>query len=212
MSFLRAHHDAVMMGAGTVRDEPGPDRHKADFAIEDAALQDYRDNTLKLGRLKILIVTGRGELDDTLGVFHSQRIEPWVITTVQGDKTLRSRMKNLGRDVAIRSVAAGEGREVDLPGAMQQLSEKHGIRTLLCEGGPTLYGQMLQARLIDEDFRTLSMQVIGKSTQPEKVERPTTYGNVSFLPETAPWFRMISLHYAMPHHAFFRMRYVGPRA
>jgi riboflavin biosynthesis pyrimidine reductase len=110
----------------------------------------------------------------------------------------------------IKVVAAGKGPRVDLALAVQLLRHEHGIRTLLCEGGPTVYGQLLQRNLIDEDFRTIALQVLGLSTNPQIV-RPTTYGNVSYTPETAPWFKLISLHYALPHHAFLRLRYEGPR-
>ena len=49
--------------------------------------------------------------------------------------------------------------------------------------------------LIDEDFRTISLQVLGKSTKPW-IGRPTTYGDVSYTPESAPWFSLVSMHYA----------------
>ena len=210
MDFLRAHHDAVLMGAGTLRDEPGADRRGADFAIDDEPLRIYREQTLRLGRQKIMVLSGSGDVDASAGPFTSPRVEPWVITTPDGEKNLQSQLQTLGREGTVKIVSAGQGTKVDLPAALRLLYEKHGIAKLLCEGGPTLYGQLLSAHLIDEDFRTLSMQVVGKSTQPS-IERPTPYGNVSYLPETAPWFRMISLHYALPHHAFFRLRYVGPR-
>src|SRR5207302_453257 len=124
---------------------------------------------------------------------------------IMGASTLR---EELGRDRKVVSV--GEGSIVDIPAAMRALRQEHGIRTLLCEGGPTLYGEMLNRQLIDEDFRTLSLQVLGKTTKPP-IERPTTYGHLSYVPENAPWFRLVSLHYALPYHAFLRVRYEGPR-
>jgi hypothetical protein len=69
----------------------------------------------------------------------------------------------------------------------------------------------LKNNLIDEDFRTVSLQVLGKSAK-KNIERPTAYGTLSYTPDTAPWFQLVSLHYALPHHAFFRLRYEGPRA
>ena len=71
-------------------------------------------------------------------------------------------------------------------------------------------GELLKKDLIDEDFRTISLQVLGNSTKPG-TDRPTAYGDVSYTPESSPWFRLISIHYAVPHHAFFRLRYEGPR-
>ena len=70
--------------------------------------------------------------------------------------------------------------------------------------------EFLKNQLIDEDFRTMSLQVLGSPPTPGSTDRRHTV-IVSYTPETAPWFRMISLHYALPHHAFLRLRYQGPR-
>jgi riboflavin biosynthesis pyrimidine reductase len=210
MDFLRAHHDGQLIGANTLREEPGADGLGADYGIDDKQLSAYRGGILNLGKQKIIILTGSGNMDATLRVFNSPRIEPWIVTSDDGEKNLRSQLKLSGRDGTIKIISIGAGKQVDLVPATQLLWEQHGIRTLLCEGGPTLYGELLTKHLIDEDFRTISLQVLGKSTTPG-IERPTAYGNVSYTPESAPWFKLISLHYALPYHAFFRFRYEGPR-
>ena len=210
MDFLRAHHDAQLIGAGTLRDEANPEGRGWDYGIDDEELRRYREDTLRLGRQKVLVLSGSGNIDLTLRIFSSPRVEPWIITARDGRETLLSQLKKLGREGTMKIVSVGDGTQVDLAAAMQRLRQEHGIRTLLCEGGPTLYGEFLKNQLIDEDFRTLSLQVLGESTEPG-IDRPTAYGHVSYLPETAPWFRLISLHHALPHHAFFRLRYEGPR-
>jgi riboflavin biosynthesis pyrimidine reductase len=210
MDFLRAHHDAQLIGANTLRDEPGADGRGADYGIDDEQLRVYRKEILGLDKQKIIVLSGSGNIDATLRVFDSPRVEPWVVTTAEGEKNLRARLKVRGREWTIKTVVVGAGKQVDLAATVHLLSEEHGIRTLLCEGGPTVYGELLKKHLIDEDFRTISFQVLGKSSKPG-IERPTAYGNVSYTPESAPWFKLISLHYALPHHAFFRFRYEGPR-
>ncbi|HXC67169.1 MAG TPA: dihydrofolate reductase family protein [Nitrospiraceae bacterium] len=210
VDFLRAHHDAQLIGASTLRDEPGPEGRGWDYAIEDEVLRTYRQGTLGLGQQKVLVFTNSGNIDLRLRLFSSPRVEAWVITTRQGQELLRSQLKQLGRDGTINIVSVGEGPRIDLSAVAQWLRQEHGIRTLLCEGGPTLYGEFLKNQLIDEDFRTMSFQILGKSTK-AGIHRPTSYGHVSYTPETAPWFRLISLHYALPYHAFFRFRYEGPR-
>jgi riboflavin biosynthesis pyrimidine reductase len=210
MDFLRAHHDAVLMGANTLREEPGPDLKGADFGIDDEQLRAYREKTLGLAQQKIIVLTGSGNVDVTLPVFRSPRVEPWIFTTAEGERTLRSQLKRIGREGAVNIIAAGAGEAIDLAIAVQRLRQEHGIRTLLCEGGPTLYGELLRKQLIDEEFRTISLQVLGETTK-LGIDRPTTYGNVSYSPESAPWFRLISIHYALPYHVFFRHRYEGPR-
>jgi 5-amino-6-(5-phosphoribosylamino)uracil reductase len=210
IDFLRAHYDAQLIGASTLREEPGPDGRGLDFAIDDERLRDYREKTLKLGRQKIIIISGSGELDATLRLFTSPRVEPWVLTTEDGEKKFRVQLDKLGREQTVKIISVGSSAAVNLATAVQTLYKEHGVRSLLCEGGPNLYGDLLNGGLIDEDFRTLSMQVMGQSTEPG-VDRPTAYGKVSYTPETAPWFKLISLHYALPYHAFFRLRSVGPR-
>jgi riboflavin biosynthesis pyrimidine reductase len=210
MDFLRAHHDAQLVGASTLREEPNPEGRGWDYGIDDEELRTYRQDTLGLGRQKVLVLSGSGNIDVTLRLFSSPRVEPWIITAREGQENLRSQLKKLGCEETIKILSVGEGTRVDLAAAAQLLRQEHGIRTLLCEGGPTLYGELLKHQLIDEDFRTMSLQVLGESTKPG-IDRPTAYGRVSYTPKTAPWFRMISLHYALPHHAFFRLRYEGPR-
>jgi len=210
MDFIRAHHDAQIMGASTLREELGRDSKGWDYAVADDELRTYREKALGLGRTRVIIVTGSGEVDLSFRVFNSPRVEPWIVTAAAGAQALQTRLKAPGKGADIKVVSVGEGSIVDIPAAMRALRQEHGIRTLLCEGGPTLYGEMLNRQLIDEDFRTLSLQVLGKTTKPP-IERPTTYGHLSYVPENAPWYRLVSLHYALPYHAFLRVRYEGPR-
>ena len=56
MDFLRAHHDAPLIGANTLREEPDED-----CGIDDEPLSLYRQETLKLGLQKVLVLTGSGK-------------------------------------------------------------------------------------------------------------------------------------------------------
>jgi riboflavin biosynthesis pyrimidine reductase len=209
MDFLRTHHDAQLVGANTLREEPALEGRGWDYGIDDEELRTYRRD-LGLGQQKVLVCSGSGNIDLTLRLFSSPRVEAWIITTREGQENLRSELKQLGREGTMKIISVGEGSRIDLAAVTQQLRQEHGIRTLLCEGGPTLYGELLRNQLIDEDFRTMAFQILGESIKP-RINRPTSYGHVSYTPETAPWFRLISLHYALPYHAFFRFRYEGPR-
>jgi riboflavin biosynthesis pyrimidine reductase len=210
MDFLRAHHDAQLIGVNTLREEAGPDGLGADYSIDEEQLRVYREETLGLEKQKIIILTGSGNVDAHLHVFNSLRVEPWILTSAEGEKNLRAQFEVSGRDGAIKIISVGVGKRIDLATAAQLLWQAHGIRTLLCEGGPALYGELLRKHIIDEDFRTISFQVLGKSTAPG-IDRPTAYGDFSYAPESAPWFRLISIHFALPYHAFLRLRYEGPR-
>ena len=211
MDFLRAHHDALLIGAKTLREERGTDGRGWDFGIKDDELRAYRDETLGLPRLKVIVLTGSANINANFNLFNSPRVEPWFITTAEGEEKLRFQLSGGGRDNLPRIICAGSEGHVDIQLALQLLRQKHGVRTLLCEGGATLYGQMIEKNLVDEEFRTIAMQVLGRSTDP-LIERPSAYGHASFTADTAPWFRIISLHYALPYHAFLRIRYEGPRS
>lgn len=210
MDFFRVHHDAQLMGASTLRDEKGPDGLGWTYAVKDEELRRYRDETLKLGPQRVLILSGSGEIDLNFRVFRSPDVEPWIITASAGEGNLKERMEKLGLKGKIKIVSVGEGSIVDVARAVRLLRREHGIRTLLCEGGPALYGELLKEKLVDEEFRTISMQVLGTSTKPD-LQRPTAYGNVTYAPESAPWFRLVSMHYAVPYHVFLRLRYEGAR-
>jgi riboflavin biosynthesis pyrimidine reductase len=51
----------------------------------------------------------------------------------------------------------------DLPRLMAFLHEQHGVRCVLCEGGPTLNSFLFAADLVDELFLSLSPKVLSGS-------------------------------------------------
>jgi riboflavin biosynthesis pyrimidine reductase len=54
----------------------------------------------------------------------------------------------------------------ELAGVMGSLRRDHGVRSLLCEGGPILFGSLLRARLVDELFLTISPVLVGGGELP----------------------------------------------
>ena len=48
----------------------------------------------------------------------------------------------------------------DLPRLMAYLHETHGVRSVLCEGGPTLNSYLFAAGLVDELFLTFNPKVL----------------------------------------------------
>ena len=118
-------------------------------------------------------------------------------------------------------VVAGEGDLVDLAKAMQILCASFGVEYLLCEGGPTLYGHMSRAGLIDEKFITVSPLEIAlfvpKEQEPSQVEkasppvqRPTTFMAPGFTKNSAPWWQWLSCR-RVGNHQFSRYRKIFHR-
>jgi riboflavin biosynthesis pyrimidine reductase len=76
--------------------------------------------------------------------------------------TLAAELVELRRDLGLRprpEVVVLSGR-ADLAGAVAELRDG-GCRRILCEGGPTLFGALLTAGLVDELFLTISPLLAG---------------------------------------------------
>src|ERR1051326_3809847 len=153
MDLLRAHADGILLGIGTLVEETemGSSRGPV-FRIMDEQCRELR-RALGRGRERNIFVTSGRVIDlSAYRVFDGEHVEPIVVTTRDGEEKLRK--SNLG--LKARVIVAGDSLLVDLPLAMRRLREELGVRYLLCEGGPTLYGHMTRAGLMDEKFVTVS--------------------------------------------------------
>ena len=88
---------------------------------------------------------------------------------------------------------------------LRLLHLQFGIRMLLHEGGPTLFGQFLAAEAVDELFLTQSPQIAGRKGD---AIRPALVQGVQFVPDSAPWFQLLSVK-QMAEHLYFRYRRTG---
>jgi riboflavin biosynthesis pyrimidine reductase len=62
--------------------------------------------------------------------------------------------------------------ELTLTSALRRMRAEHGVRALLCEGGPTLMGALLHEGLVDELFLTLAPQLAGGGAEPTMTTGP----------------------------------------
>jgi riboflavin biosynthesis pyrimidine reductase len=56
--------------------------------------------------------------------------------------------------------------ELTLTTALRRLRAQHGVRSVLCEGGPTVLGLLLAERMLDELFLTVAPKVAGGTDEP----------------------------------------------
>ena len=214
MDLLRAHADAVLLGSKTLAEEKavlGPISRGATYHIEDPQLRDLRTH---LGRRRetIIFVTGSAALKlSDFAVFDGDKVDAVILTSKAGAAKLAPQQAGHPH---VRILEAGEGNVVDLPVAMRMLSQELGIRLLLCEGGPTLYGYMSRAGLIDEKFLTISPveagQIIPEEQETGMLEgparlRPTTFSAPGFTADNAPWWNWVSCR-KVGDHGFNRYR------
>ena len=140
---LRTQADAVMVGAGTVRAERYGRMAKSD------ELRDKREREGLARDPLAVVVSARLDLPADLPLLNEP--EQRVVIATGSDATL----PDLGEQV--RYERTGD----DLPLLMARLRKEHGVRSVLCEGGPTLNSHLLAAGLVDELFLTLNPKLAG---------------------------------------------------
>ncbi len=204
MGLLRSRADAVMVASTTLHEDSGHVRTPGFIYAEGrelyAALR--RDVLGRRDEPLNVIVTGSGGLDLSEPTFHTPGLATVVVTTEEGGRRLRAD-HGAGLSVTRVRAVAPSGR-VPPSAVLDVLHREFGVRLLLHEGGPTLFGSFLAARMVDELFLTVAPQVAGRAGE----ARPGFAEGASFLPETAPWFDLVSVKQA-GHHLLLRL---GARA
>ena len=202
MGLLRASVDAVIVGAHTIHDTSAKGLWIPPETYPDARdlYRDYRRDLLhKRDYPVVVIVSGSGKLDLHRAVFQAREVRTLIITTAAGDEELVRRGAASLPSLEIKTcTAAGL---IAPAGILELLGSQFGVRRLLHEGGPTLFGEFLAAKAVDEFFLTLAPQMAGRTPQ---TIRPAIVEGVEFLPETAPWFDLLSVKQSS---AYLYLRY-----
>ena len=203
MGLLRASADAIMVGAGTLHDVSAKSLWTPEYVYPDAKhlYEEYRVNVQHKPRYPLLvIVSGSGQLELKRAIFRTPAIRTVVITTSAGrDELTRRGAANLG-SVEVHALKSSRG-SIAPRAILQLLQSQFGVSRLLHEGGPTLFGQFLAAKVVDELFLTLSPQIAGRKGD---ATRPAVVQGVAFVPNSAPWFEMVS---AKEKAAYLYLRY-----
>jgi riboflavin-specific deaminase-like protein len=141
---LRTRVDAVMVGAGTLRTE------RYGRLVRDLHRREQRvASGLEADPLAI-VVSGRLDLSCDLPLLADGASRVVVITASEGS------IEGCAADVEyLRS------SPVDLAGALARVRDEHGVRSILCEGGPNLNASLLASGLIDELFLTTVGKLAG---------------------------------------------------
>ena len=204
MGLLRASADAVMVGARTVHDVSPKGLWIPEYTYPDAKhlYTEYRVKVLHKPEFPlVVIVSGSGRLELERAIFRTPGVRTVVITTSAGrDELARAGATELA-SVQIKAVDTTGGSIAPLV-VLPLLYLQFGVRMLLHEGGPTLFGQFLAAEAVDELFMTLSPQIAGRKAD---AMRPALVQGVEFVPDCAPWFQLLSLK-QKAEHLYLRYR------
>jgi riboflavin-specific deaminase-like protein len=140
---LRTQVDAVMVGAGTLCVERYGRLTKSDELREKRVAEGLAPDPLAV------IVSARLDLPADLPLLNEP--EQRVVIATGSDASLP------GLGTQIEYARLGD----DLQKLVAYLAEAHGIRSVLCEGGPTLNSYLFAGRLVDELFLTLNPKIAG---------------------------------------------------
>jgi len=135
---LRTRVDAVMIGAGTMRAE------RYGRVIADPAKRERREREGLPHDPLMVIVSGRLDLPWNAPLFTEGWGQVLIFTASDGEPPETATSVRIER----------HDGAVDLPRALAHLRAERGVRALLCEGGPHLHAQLIDATLVDEVFVT----------------------------------------------------------
>jgi len=144
---LRSAVDAVLVGAGTVRAE------RYGRIIPDASRRELRRSRGLSEEPLACIVSGRLALEPDLPLLTEPAARVAILTASAASLPATA--------AQVEYVRAERGGRLDLPAALAELRERFALHSVLCEGGPHLAFQLLDAGLLDELFLSLSPLLAG---------------------------------------------------
>ncbi|MGW4369121.1 pyrimidine reductase family protein [Nocardia takedensis] len=156
--LLRDLADVVLVGAGTVRAENyGGARGAAGLrrALHQRGAGGHPDGSPP----PIAVVTSSAGLDPDSRLFHDTAVPPLIITTAIAPADRKRRLAEAGGEV----IEAG-GVAVTPKALLSTLAER-GLHRVLCEGGPSLFGELLAADSVDELCLTTAPVLVGGSAR-----------------------------------------------
>jgi riboflavin biosynthesis pyrimidine reductase len=197
MGLLRASVDAVIVGAGTLREVAPGHLWLAEYVYPEASERYARYRQWKLDKLVPplnVIVSGSGALDLQRAVFHTGAVKTLIITSPRGAELLAKNGVAL-TSAEVRAIEDEEGK-IAPASILKLLRDEFGVKILLNEGGPALFGAFLAHGCVDELFLTVAPQFAGRDA---KRRRPGIVAGAEFLPQTAPWLKLLSVKQSASH-------------
>lgn len=141
--LLRMLCDAVLVGAGTLRAEG-----YADLRLDPPAVA-WRTRQGLAAQPTLAIVSARLDLSPDMAALALAPARP-IVFTHDGSPLEKRRQLSQAADVVVCGAHALDAR------AMLVALAQRGLRQVLCEGGPHLFGSLIEADCVDELCLTLS--------------------------------------------------------
>jgi riboflavin biosynthesis pyrimidine reductase len=199
MGLLRACADAVLVGAGTMLSSPRT-RWTAEHAYPAGAplYGELRRSRGRPPRPTLAVFSGSGSVDPRHPALEEGAL---VLTSEGGAARLRGRLSR-----AATILVVGAEAHVDPVVAVEAL-RRRGHELILSEGGPTAFGALVAAGLVDELFLTTSPLVAGRAAGSP---RPALVEQAEFLPATTVEGNLLTLKRG-GSHLFARYQIAKPK-
>jgi 5-amino-6-(5-phosphoribosylamino)uracil reductase len=154
---LREQVDAVLAGTGTLRTE------RYGRILGKPARRERRVARSRPAEPLACIVTRTGDVPFDIPLFAEPQARIVIFTGADLEMDTRA---------AHVDVVRLDPGELTLTTALRHLRSDYGIASLLCEGGPTLFGALLHERIVDELFLTVAPKLTGGGVGPTVTAGP----------------------------------------
>jgi diaminohydroxyphosphoribosylaminopyrimidine deaminase/5-amino-6-(5-phosphoribosylamino)uracil reductase len=148
--LLRARHDALLVGSGTVLADDPDLRCRLPGMLDRSPVRVLADARLRVPVEARLVRTAK-------------ECSTWIVTSSQADPAKKAQLAAAG--VAIIDVASTEAGGVD-PAAMARALASRGLTRVLLEGGGSLAASCLRAGLVDRLAWFTAPKIIGGDGRP----------------------------------------------
>jgi riboflavin-specific deaminase-like protein len=150
----RALADAVLIGHSTLK------RDNVRLGLPQVELRERRTKRGQSAYPIRVIVSNEGKIDNCLKIFQSD-ISPIVIFST---KRMPRKYQQALQKVA--TLHLSNAQDVDLGAMLRTLRDKYKVRTVACEGGPTLFRSLLERGLVDRLNLTIAPYMFGGGRAP----------------------------------------------
>jgi len=150
-NLLRELADVIVVGAATVRIEGYSGAH---LSVAERQRRQARGQSEVP---QLAIVTESGRLDRDMAVFTRTEVPPLVLTCTAAVDTVHRVLTGLGEVV---DCSGSEPARID-EAALLGVLEARGMGRILTEGGPTLFGSLVQRDMLDELCLTIAPYLVG---------------------------------------------------
>ena len=148
---LREQVDAVLVGTGTLRAE------KYGRLLGKPERRQRRVDRGQAPEPLLVTVSRSGDIPTDIPLFAEPEARIIVFSAATPD------MAGCAAQVEVVSL---DPAELTFTSVMRHLRNLHAVRTLLCEGGPTMFGGLLREGLVDDLFLTLAPKLTGGGRGP----------------------------------------------